>query len=665
MDRAIRISNSLHEALRATANLYTQLDASPENVFIHTHFARDIAAKLVEALADAAALHKIGSITLQDVETFVNVFHERNYKNVVAVHRDSESLLAIDGSSADKRIQPEFVSTTDSFALDLTRSLSQVIDLNVLILQQCAQPPTIPLSTSRPQFTQYLAGCLRQTIEAHVSQSILYNNARTEVEKMEAECAKLKEAFSAQVADLQHELAQVQEEKTRLISEKDQLQDQLKCTREGLSSEAARVKVNYEQDVSNARATIERLSAEILAQRSNQSYQLMQMQATLDKTHQEAEWNRKQAVYEGNERKRIASEKNALERQIEELKSKLRAEQVRQKSKERKNAEVQTPLMIRVPSVQTPVRNAGVAASVAALKRSYHARTEENNGEATHFHYSCFSAINGAAPPQHRAAELAALPVIDVDLSSSDDIPAVFTRPSLNMILGSADVRKVLTVRVKYSTPLASQYNIQAYLCATWDRYTWLPTEPGKHGFLPYDLEIRKDQDGDLEAAAHGYRRGEIYTPCHLFVGTRTDSEIFHYHGLYQLTKVDSLTKDEWALLPENAKTYCLAKKLRQLVKEIGPGKTPSLKDLRQKFDHGTIAAPCIRLECIEFDPTFYGKLVARAAELLQNPEEPSEEHNLDATPSKRRRLSDRHEDSVQGLDSEDISPHNIDDMYA
>ena len=87
---------------------------------------------------------------------------------------------------------------------------------------------------------------------------------------------------------------------------------------------------------------------------------------------------------------------------------------------------------------------------------------------------------------------------------------------------------------------------------------------------------------------------------------------------------------------------------------------------MREKYDDGTLAAPCVRLECIEFDATFYDKLVKKMTELLQDPERPSaEQHDLEDTPSKRRRVTGRQVDPIPYISPPALSPHNIDDMYA
>lgn len=51
-----------------------------------------------------------------------------------------------------------------------------------------------------------------------------------------------------------------------------------------------------------------------------------------------------------------------------------------------------------------------------------------------------------ATAPEYRVAELAALSVVTVDLSSSSGAPAMFTRQSLRAILGG-NVMKALAVR--------------------------------------------------------------------------------------------------------------------------------------------------------------------------------------------------------------------------
>ncbi len=104
-------------------------------------------------------------ITSYDAQVahFVEEFRKRNDRNVIAVHADSESLLAMSQSAEDKRTHPEvsyelsrtmhdthgalygpqFISTTDTFALGLAQSLSDIVDHVVAELQNHAHPPCV------------------------------------------------------------------------------------------------------------------------------------------------------------------------------------------------------------------------------------------------------------------------------------------------------------------------------------------------------------------------------------------------------------------------------------------------------------------------------------------------------------------------------------------
>lgn len=109
----------------------------------------------------------------------------------------------------------------------------------------------------------------------------------------------------------------------------------------------------------------------------------------------------------------------------------------------------------------------------------------------------------------------------------------------------------------RISTTLSRKYGIQTYLCASRTQYTWLPPAPGKHGFLQYDLGLKKDQDPAQEPDGLN-TANTVATPpidtemeCHVFVGTGTGSpEVFHYCGFYRIIRADDLTKEEWEGLP-------------------------------------------------------------------------------------------------------------------
>ena len=169
---------------------------------------------------------------------------------------------------------------------------------------------------------------------------------------------------------------------------------------------------------------------------------------------------------------------------------------------------------------------------------------------------------NGESPlPPRRAATLAKLPEINVDLSASDGTPEFFTRKSIAAIMGgnpygNAHVRSVHTHRnagqsrliqpcsVATSTPLSTQYDINWYLCVSMSNFAWLPPAPGNHGFLHLDLNWKvTSTDGSDVTAVES-------SPLHLFVGIVSGSpEVFQYYGQYRATSVERLSNEEWNAL--------------------------------------------------------------------------------------------------------------------
>ncbi len=110
-------------------------------------------------LCDAAVITSYDA----QVAHFVEEFRKRNDRNVIAVHADSESLLAMSQSAEVERTLPkvsyellrtmhdahcalygpQFISTTDKFALGLAQSLSDIVDHVAAELQNHAHPPCV------------------------------------------------------------------------------------------------------------------------------------------------------------------------------------------------------------------------------------------------------------------------------------------------------------------------------------------------------------------------------------------------------------------------------------------------------------------------------------------------------------------------------------------
>ncbi|PCH33814.1 hypothetical protein WOLCODRAFT_62287 [Wolfiporia cocos MD-104 SS10] len=154
------------------------------------------------------------------------------------------------------------------------------------------------------------------------------------------------------------------------------------------------------------------------------------------------------------------------------------------------------------------------------------------------------------------------------------------------------------------------------------DHNPWAPTKPGKHGFLQVGL---------------GQDRARFNTPevRHVFVGAGGH---FKYHGKYEITRVDPLSVAEWNTLPEKVKrSYSVTTSIKEKHKKHG-----NPEQVREKYDKGTLFAPCVFLKCIEFDMEFYNDLVIAATAFVQPkstfvPASPTE-----SSPQKRKRPASR-----------------------
>jgi hypothetical protein len=88
----------------------------------------------------------------------------------------------------------------------------------------------------------------------------------------------------------------------------------------------------------------------------------------------------------------------------------------------------------------------------------------------------------------------------------------------------------------------SGKQTIASYLCPTLKHHPWCPSRTGDHGFI--FVGLGKDKDSYHSAAIRN-----------LFVGlpkTVMDRR-FRYLGRYQVTRVDSLSVDEWAMLSAEA----------------------------------------------------------------------------------------------------------------
>ncbi|KAI0361242.1 hypothetical protein OH77DRAFT_1443459 [Trametes cingulata] len=273
------------------------------------------------------------------------------------------------------------------------------------------------------------------------------------------------------------------------------------------------------------------------------------------------------------------------------------------------------------PEVPTPVGQSSTGTPEASKKRSLDAFqgsivtpwTTSNPSEGyltAHVHRS-------PLPPE-RAKELATLPPVQVVLGEGNTTPAIFDRWSLNKILGGATRRTVIRC-TQSATALARSHNIQEYLCPSVSHNPWAPTAPGEHGYL--QLGLGRNRDLFREGA---YR--------HLFVG---DKQGLVYCGWYHITRVEPLTKEEWATLPAQVRTIYAKATVRE--ESLHEGNGP--QNVLGMYDSGERRAPCVRLQCVKFDTAFYQELVRANDELHSKATQATGVSPPENGPSKRRRI--------------------------
>ncbi|KAI0961811.1 hypothetical protein AcW1_000790 [Taiwanofungus camphoratus] len=198
-------------------------------------------------------------------------------------------------------------------------------------------------------------------------------------------------------------------------------------------------------------------------------------------------------------------------------------------------------------------------------------------------------AAHASPLPKSRQEDLAKFVEIRVALPLNCS-NVCFSRLVLTEILGGG--LQGLIVRVtKSAKALAVKWDIDEYLCPNMDHNPWLPTGPGKHGYMQVGL------------GRDGVRFNEPVHQ-HVFVGL---GKVLTYCGVYEVERVNPLLQEEWETLPEKVKhTYSETTATKEKRMKHG-----TAKDIREKYDSGELLAPCVRLRCVKFDMTFYEELVA------------------------------------------------------
>jgi len=162
-----------------------------------------------------------------------------------------------------------------------------------------------------------------------------------------------------------------------------------------------------------------------------------------------------------------------------------------------------------------------------------------------------------------------------------------FDREFLKITLG-----KALADRLNLES--SGKQTIASYLCPTLKHHPWCPSRTGDHGFI--FVGLGKDKDSYHSAAIRN-----------LFVGlpkTVMDRR-FRYLGKYQVTRVDPLSVDEWAMLSAEFKSM-YAKLTKDKTKDAR-----TLEDILIAYDNGNLRVPCVQVQCVGFDEDFFSALLA------------------------------------------------------
>ncbi|KAJ3538730.1 hypothetical protein NMY22_g5040 [Coprinellus aureogranulatus] len=199
--------------------------------------------------------------------------------------------------------------------------------------------------------------------------------------------------------------------------------------------------------------------------------------------------------------------------------------------------------------------------------------------------------------PTPRRNQLATFPDVNVDLDAgSEEDENTFTREFMSSVIGGSI--QPLIVRVASQSTLSKKRKVSGYLCPSLDHNPWCPSKPGKHGFMFVGLGREKDT----------FSEPEVHN---VFVGLPKkgkDRRRFRYLGKYKAFRVQPLTVQEWAGLPEHVKkTY--AKTTKDKTKDIR-----SVEEILKAYDTGELSVPCVQLQCIDFDYELYKAMIAESA---------------------------------------------------
>ncbi|CAA7266556.1 unnamed protein product [Cyclocybe aegerita] len=194
--------------------------------------------------------------------------------------------------------------------------------------------------------------------------------------------------------------------------------------------------------------------------------------------------------------------------------------------------------------------------------------------------------------PPEREKEIAKLPVIRKIINIEDD--NWFDREFLKVALGDG-IQSLVRRLADDPTSADRKATIGSYLCPTLNHHPWCPSVPGQHGFIFVGLGKEKES----------YKSPAIRN---LFVGlpkTHAKHRKFRYLGRYRVTRVRSLTVDEWDTLSEDVKVM-YAKLTKDKTRDLR-----SVEDITDAYNNGDLHVPCVQLQCMSFDEQLYAALIS------------------------------------------------------
>ncbi|KAL4071041.1 hypothetical protein J3A83DRAFT_3345909 [Scleroderma citrinum] len=131
---------------------------------------------------------------------------------------------------------------------------------------------------------------------------------------------------------------------------------------------------------------------------------------------------------------------------------------------------------------------------------------------------------------------------------------------------------------------------MDSYLCPNLWENPWCPKSPGMSGYMFVGL---------------GAETTRFCTPetHHLFVGVARGQ--YMLMGLYEATRVEPLTTEEWKALP-----FDMQVKYSETTQRKNKDPRP-VDAIRRAYNNGGLRVPCVKLNCLDFNETLYRRLRA------------------------------------------------------